>query len=88
MIGISACFDSFFFAGFAVVQTDCIAISLTAEKLRQKFNSSSEIQKLLLLYTHVLLNQLSQNIFCVCHHTIEQRLARLLLAYSHRLCIF
>lgn len=69
----------------AIAQTDCIAISVPANILRRQFARGEELQRILLLYTQALLTQISQNVLCSCHHTIEQRLVRWLLFYSDRL---
>ncbi|VEP16900.1 conserved hypothetical protein [Hyella patelloides LEGE 07179] len=85
MVGIAAFLGGSFLSSFAVVQTDCIAITLNADILRHEFARGGELQKILLLYTQALFSQTSQNVFCSCHHTIEQRLARWLLSFSDRL---
>ena len=64
-----------------VAQTDCIAISLPTNILRREFARGGELQRILLLYVRALHCQVSQNVFCSCHHTLEQRLARWLLFY-------
>ena len=85
LVGITAILGGFSFASFAVVQTDCIALEVDAVTLRKEFDRGGELQRILLRYTRALLNQGLQNVFCSCHHTIEQRLARWLLAFSDRL---
>ena len=69
----------------AIAQTDCIAVSLPINILRREFAREGELQRILLLYTQALHCQVSQNVFCSCHHTLEQRLARWLLFYCDRL---
>ncbi|HHP7231524.1 MAG TPA: Crp/Fnr family transcriptional regulator [Xenococcaceae cyanobacterium] len=85
MVGITAFLGGDFFPGYAIVQTDCVAISLAADLLQQEFAMGGELQRILLLYTQALLAQVTQNVFCSCHHTLEQRLARWLLAFGDRL---
>ena len=85
MVGIEAFLGGNFLPSLAVVQTNCTVISLAAEKIKQEFSRGGDLQQILLLYTQALFTQVSQNVFCSCHHTIEQRLARWLLACSYRL---
>ncbi|MGF1538959.1 MAG: Crp/Fnr family transcriptional regulator [Pleurocapsa sp.] len=85
MIGIAAFLGGYFVSSYAVVQTDCVAISLAANIIQQEFANHSELQPILLLYTQALLAEVSQNVLCSCHHTLEQRLARWLLSFSDRL---
>jgi len=72
-------------SNLVTAQTDCIAISLPVNILRREFNRGGELQRILLLYVQALHYQVSQNVFCSCHHTLEQRLARWLLFYRDRL---
>lgn len=82
------------FAGFlggntssslAIVRSKCTVISVSVNILQQEFTRGGELQRILLLYTQALLSQMAQNVFCSCHHTLEQRLARWLSFYSDRL---
>lgn len=84
MVGIAAFLGGYFLPGFTVVQTDCIAISISTDIFKQKFACSADLRRILLLYTQALFSQVSQNVFCSCHHTIEQRLARWLLFCRER----
>lgn len=85
MVGISSFLGNKSYYNLATAQTGCIAIAVPADILKQEFTYSNELQKILLSYTQALFAQISQNVFCSCHHTLEQRLARWLLGYSHRL---
>lgn len=85
MVSIAAFLGGSFSSNFAVVQTNCVAISLSADKLRQEFARGGNLQRILLLYTQALLAQVSHNVLCSCQHTLEQRLARWLLSFSDRL---
>lgn len=64
----------------AIVQIENSAMRLPADVLKREFDRGQNLQKLLLLYTHALLVQVSQTAACNRRHTIEQRLARWLLA--------
>lgn len=85
MFGISAFLRDKLYSDYAVAQTKSIAIAIPVDILKQEFTYSNELQRILLSYTQALFAQVSQNVFCSCHHTLEQRLARWLLAYSDRL---
>jgi CRP-like cAMP-binding protein len=73
-----------FVANLAIAQTDCLAISLPVNVLGQEFACGGKLQRIVLLYSQIFLAQVSQNVFCSCHHTLERRLARWLLSYSDR----
>jgi CRP-like cAMP-binding protein len=81
MVGIAGFLGGNFVSSLAITTTDCVAISLPIDILRREFARGGELQRILLLYTQALLTQVSQNVFCSCHHTLEQRLARWLLFY-------
>ena len=85
LVGIAAILENSSVASLAVVQTDCIALAVDAAILRKEFDRGGELQRILLRYTKTLLDRGLQNVFCSCHHTIEQRLARWLLTFSDRL---
>lgn len=72
-------------SNWAIAQTECIALSLPINILRRELARSGELKRILLLYSQALLAQISQNVLCSCHHTLEQRLARWLIFYSDRL---
>lgn len=85
LLGISAFLGGNFPLGLAIARTSCDTISLPAEILQREFARGGELHRILLLYTRALFFQISQNVFCSCHHTLEQRLARWLLFYCDRL---
>lgn len=84
MIDVGAILGRNFSSSFAIAHIDCVVISLGVDVLKQEF-TSGKLQRLLLLYSQALSEQIAQNVFCSCHHTLEQRLARWLLSYSDRL---
>lgn len=55
------------------------AIALDAGVFKSECSKHGELTKLLLLYTQAMFTQISINVACNSHHTIEQRLARWLL---------
>lgn len=69
----------------AIAQTNCVAIGLSTDFLKREFSRGGKLQQIILLYYQALLFQTAQNVYCSCHHLLEQRLARWLLAYSDRL---
>lgn len=84
-IGLAALFGVKQPNSLAIAQTDCVAIGLPLSFLKREFERGGEVQRILLLYSQALLFQVAQNVYCSCHHVLEQRLARWLLAYSDRL---
>ncbi|MEM8723537.1 MAG: Crp/Fnr family transcriptional regulator [Cyanobacteria bacterium P01_G01_bin.39] len=85
MVGINAVFDYSFTSNFVITQTECIAIAIPVNAIKREFNRGGKLQRVLLLYSQARLAQAYQNVFCSCHHTLEQRLARWLIYYSERL---
>lgn len=85
MVGIDAVLGCKYTSNFVVVQTECNAIAISANTARREFNRSDEFQRVLLLYFQARLTQAYQNVFCSCHHSLEQRLARWLVYYSEHL---
>lgn len=85
MVSIAAFLGGVSVSYFAITQTDCVAICLSANLLKQEFARGGKLQQILLLYTQALYTQVAQNVLCSCQHCIEQRLARWLLYYSDRL---
>lgn len=62
-----------------IVQMAGTALQIEAQQLIHQFQQGGQLQRLLLLHTQVLLNQVSQTAACNRHHVIDQRLARWLL---------
>jgi len=63
----------------AVVQTAGHAYRLRSSLLKQEFNRSGLLHRLLLRYTQALITQMCQTAACNRHHSIEQQLCRWLL---------
>jgi CRP-like cAMP-binding protein len=63
----------------AVVQTAGHAYRLERGRLKQEFDRSGPLQRLLLRYTQALMTQMSQSAVCNRHHSVEQQLCRWLL---------
>ena len=69
----------------AVVQSAGDALRLELKPFREEFRRSSELHRLLLLYTQALLTQMSQTAVCNRLHSVEQQLCRWLLLSLDRL---
>jgi len=66
----------------AIVQLSGGAIRMKAKDLRKELRFGSPLQRLLLGYARAFLAVISQSVACSQHHSIEQRVARLLLTMS------
>lgn len=60
------------------------ALKIGGVKLKEEFNRSSHLQKLLLRYMHWLLTQITQSALCNRFHSVEERLCRWLLLSHDR----
>jgi CRP-like cAMP-binding protein len=67
-----------------IVQIAADALKIKADILRREFNRGSQLQDLLLRYTHTLLTQISHSAACNRFHTMEARLCRWLLVSRDR----
>jgi CRP-like cAMP-binding protein len=63
----------------AIVQLAGGAMRMKSEDLRKEVRFGSPIQQVLLNYTRSFIAVISQSVACSQHHSVEQRLARLLL---------
>jgi CRP-like cAMP-binding protein len=63
----------------AMVQAAGHAYRLERRLLKQEFDRSRYLQRLLLRYTQALITQMAQNAVCYRHHSVEQQLCRWLL---------
>jgi CRP-like cAMP-binding protein len=68
----------------AVVQNGGQAYRLDRRVLKQEFDRTGALQRLLLRYTQALLTQMSQTAVCNRHHSVEQQLCRWLLVTLDR----
>lgn len=69
----------------AVVQSAGDALRLELKHFRRELRRTSELHRLLLLYTQSLLTQMSQTAVCNRLHSVEQQLCRWLLLSHDRL---
>jgi CRP-like cAMP-binding protein len=79
MVGVSLFLGGNTTPSSAVVQTAGYAYRLERLVLKEEFNCTPLLQRLLLRYTQVLMTQMSQTAVCNRHHSIEQQLCRWLL---------
>ncbi len=68
----------------AVVKTAGHAYRLDRHLLKQEFDRSGAMQRLLLRYTQALITQMTQTAACNRHHSVEQQLCRWLLSTLDR----
>jgi CRP-like cAMP-binding protein len=69
----------------AVVQSAGEGYRVRGAVLRKLFETSGEVQHLLLLYTQALITQMTQTAVCNRHHAVDQQLCRWLLLMLDRL---
>ena len=69
----------------AVVQSAGHGYRVRGAVLKKRFESSGELQHLLLRYTQALITQMTQTAVCNRHHSVDQQLCRWLLLSLDRL---
>lgn len=69
----------------AIAQTQLTTIAIPLAKIQPELSWVIELQPVIIRYSQALLAQVAHNVFCSCHHTLSQRLARWLTFYSNRL---
>ena len=69
----------------AIVQGAGTAVRMKASVIRKESDGAGHLHRLLLLYTHSLLTQVSQSAACNRFHLVDARLARWLLMSGDRL---
>ncbi|EAZ91155.1 Crp/Fnr family transcriptional regulator [Crocosphaera chwakensis] len=79
MIGLPVILGGKYSINQAVVQVADGAFKVNADILKQEFQRGEALQKLLLLYTEIRLQQISQIAVCRSQHSIEKRFCRWLL---------
>jgi CRP-like cAMP-binding protein len=71
--------------GLAVVQSTGEGYRVKAQIIKEEFNRSGAVRRLLLRYTQALITQMAQRAVCNRHHTVDQQLCRRLLLSLDRL---
>lgn len=79
MVGINIFLGALVTPDRAIAQIAGSAMRMKTGDLRAELRFGSPLQRLLLRYTQVLLAVISQSVACSQYHSVEQRLARLLL---------
>lgn len=85
MVGVSLFLGGNTTPSSAVVQTAGYAYRLERLVLKEEFNRTPLLQRLLLRYTQALMTQMSQTATCNRHHSVEQQLCRWLLLTIDRM---
>jgi CRP-like cAMP-binding protein len=68
-----------------VVQVAGDALKISAERLKEEFNRSTEMRGVMLKYTQAFVAQISQNVACNRTHNLDERCARWLLEVRERI---
>ena len=85
MLGISTFLGDGITPSRAVVQSKGLGQRLDQRLLTKEFNREAPVLRLLLRYTQTVIAQMAQAAACNRHHSIEQRLCRVLLESLDRL---
>ena len=85
LVGVSVFMGGGSTPGRAVVQSAGHGFRMKARALRQEFERSPEVVRLLLRYTQSLVTQMAQTAVCNRHHSVDQQLCRWLLLALDRL---
>lgn len=84
MIGLAVCWGGNMANDQAIVQVAGKAMRIKAEQLKTEFNRGGMLQSQLLRFTQAIFTYSSQSTACNRLHTLEERLARWLLAVQDR----
>ena len=79
MVGVSLFMGGGSTPSRAVVQNSGQGFRMKSDALREEFEKSTAVSKLLLRYTQALIAQMTQTAACNRHHTLDQQLCRWLL---------
>ena len=85
VLGISLFLGGNSMPGGALVQVGGCGYRLKKHLMMNEFNRAGPMMHWMLRYTQALISQVSQTAVCNRHHSIEQRLCRLLLSHLDRL---
>ncbi len=84
-IGIAAFMGEQAMAHEAIVQSEGSAFRMKSRSMKEAFNRSAEVQRLMLRYTQDLIAQIAETAVSNRHFSIEQQLSRRLLMEQDRL---
>lgn len=82
IVGLSAIISNGYSNHRAIVQIPDSGTKIAASVLKQEFDRGGELQRLLLNFAQLRIDQTAQLAVCNRHHIIEERLARWLLTVS------
>lgn len=68
----------------AVIQLKGSCYRLPVKEFKELFDDNKGVRNAAMRYTYAFIAQISQNAACLCHHNIDQRLARWLLMFADR----
>jgi CRP-like cAMP-binding protein len=85
VVGISSFMGGGSTPGRAVVQSAGHGYRMGAHALKEEFESSPKVMRLLLRYTQALIAQMAQTAVCNRHHSVDEQLCRWLLLSLDRL---
>ena len=68
----------------ATIQLTGEIICLPVAEFRKLFEQNKKFRDVALRYVYAFIGQISQNAACLCHHNIDQRLARWFLMFADR----
>jgi len=84
MVGISTVYGVERESKLATVQRTGSALRMRGDDLRGALTRGGQLGRLLLLYAHALMSQISQSVVCNVRHKIDGRFARWLLMFQDR----
>jgi CRP-like cAMP-binding protein len=85
LVGISLLMGGDSTSSRAIVQNAGYGFRMTAQIIKEEFNSAAPVLHLLLRYTQALITQMTQTAACNKHHSLHQQLCRWLLLSLDRL---
>ena len=84
MAGAFAAFGEDLSPREATIQLGGSGWHMNVEDFREEFEQNKDFRKAVLNFVYAFVAQISQNAACICHHRIEQRLARWFLMFEDR----
>jgi len=85
IVGVSCFMGGETMQSRAIVQSGGYAYRMKAQTLKEEFQHTGALQRVLLRYTQALLTQMAQTAVCNRHHSVDQQLCRWLLGSLDRL---
>lgn len=85
IVGVSSFMGGDTMQSRSIVQSGGYAYRMKAQTLKEEFQRTGALQRILLRYTQALLTQMAQTAVCNRHHSVDQQLCRWLLGSLDRL---